>query len=343
MRLAKTFIIIFGLIGALALPPVLEAQTPPQPLARIGDQAIYEEDLLTLIGPQLWQLKNQEYEMKSKALQNFIYQRLLDQEAQRKGLSPETFFEQMVDRNLPPLSAGEVEAYYLAQKDRLDRPFQEMKPQLEQALAQARRLKAHQDFLNQLMRETGTVILLARPRVEATPDPARVQGNPDAPVTIVEFADFQCPYCQAVQQTLKEVLEKYKGKVRLGFRDFPLRPIHPNAQQAAEASRCAAEQGRFWQYHDLLYQNQARLDSDGLKDQARTVGLNVERFEACRASGKFKAAIENDLQAGSKYGVSATPTFYINGVTLSGSQPSSAFESVIESELARSVSRKPAP
>jgi protein-disulfide isomerase len=343
MRPAKTSTIVVGLLGTLALAPILGAQTEPsQPLARIGDQAIYEEDLLPSIGPQLWQLKNQEYELKSKAVQNLVYQRLLDREAQREGLSPEAFFDQMVDRNLPPPSAGEIEAYYLAQKDRFDRPFPEVKPQLEQALTQARRLKAHRDFLNQLMRDTDAVILLRSPRVEVTADPARLRGNPDAPVTIVEFADFQCPYCQAVQQTLKEVMDKYKGKLLLGFRDFPLRQIHPQAQPAAEASRCAGDQGKFWEYHDLLYQNQARLDSNGLKEQARTAGLDPERFEACVASGKFKPAIESDLQSGSKFGVSATPTFYINGVPLSGAQPASAFESIIESELADATSKKAA-
>jgi protein-disulfide isomerase len=140
-----------------------------------------------------------------------------------------------------------------------------------------------------------------------------------------------------------KVLDKYKGKVRFGFRDFPLRQIHPQAEQAAEASRCAADQGKFWEYHDLLYSNQPRLDSDSLREHARSAGLDPERFGTCLASGKFVAPIESDLQAGVVAGVSATPTFYINGVPLVGVQSASAFEKIIDSELAEAASRTARP
>ena len=147
--------------------------------------------------------------------------------------------------------------------------------------------------------------------MEVTADPMRLRGNPDAPVTIVEFSDFQCPYCQIAQATVKELLEKYKGKVRLGFRDLPLRQIHPQAQLAAEASRCAAEQGKFWEYHDLLFAGQ-KLDTAGLTAHAGNAGLDVERFEGCLKSEKYTPMIENDLQMGMKAGVTGTPAFFIN-------------------------------
>src|SRR5207248_7387765 len=143
---------------------------------------------------------------------------------------------------------------------------------------QARKQKACQDYLYQLQNRGEVTILLSRPRVDVAPDPLRVKGEANAPITIVEFADFQCPYCGSVQPALSSVLEKYKGKVRFGFRDFPLRQIHPQAQPAAEASRCAGDQGKFWEYHDLLYSNQSRLDSNGLAEHARTAGLDIERF-----------------------------------------------------------------
>jgi len=138
-------------------------------------------------------------------------------------------------------------------------------------------------------------------------------------------------------------LNRYRGKVRLGFRDFPLRQIHARAELAAEASRCAGEQGKFWEYHDLLYSNQARLDPDALQEHSRSIGLDEERFRACLESGKFVSPIEGDLQEGAKYGVSATPTFYINGVVLVGNQPVSAFENIIDSELAKIGLETPPP
>jgi protein-disulfide isomerase len=338
MHRAKSWKII---TAAVALASALSAQTstPREPVARIGDQAIYDDDLLPSISGQLWQLKNQEYDLKTKALVNIVNQRLLEAAAKSKGLSTDAFLEQTVDRNVPPPSTAEIEAYYLAQKDRLNRPLNEVRPQLEQALAQAKRQQARQDYIDQLRKSSGVAILLRRPKIEVTADPARMRGNPNAPITIVEFGDFQCPFCQAVQPTLKAVMDKYQGKVRLGFRDFPLRQIHPQAQQAAEAGRCAGEQGKFWEYHDLLYANQGRLDPNGLKEYAHTAALDVERFDACLAGGKFKPQIESDLQSGTGAGVTGTPGFYINGVPLTGAQPFSEFEKIIDSQLAESESK----
>jgi protein-disulfide isomerase len=330
------------LVAILALAPGLYAQAnaPRQPVARVGDQTIYEEDLLPSIGAQLFQLRNQEFELKSKALKSVIAQRLMEAEAKKKGLSADAYLVESVDKNVPAPGASEIEAYYLAQKDRINQPLDKVRPQIEQALTQAKRQQARQDYLEQLQSRGDVTILLSRPKVDVSPDPLRVKGNPDAPVTIVEFADFQCPYCGTVQPALKSVLEKYQGKVRFGFRDFPLRSIHPQAQMAAEASHCAGEQGKFWEYHDLLYANQSRLDQAGLTDQARTAGLDVERFGSCLTSGKFKAQIDIDLQAGTISGVSGTPAFFINGVLLSGAQPASAFESIIDSGLAETSAKK---
>jgi protein-disulfide isomerase len=341
MRLAKSWEIVAAVV---TFTSVLGAQTNPprEPVARIGDQPIYDEELLPSITGQLWQLKNQEYDLKIKALESLLNQRTLQAAAKSKGLSNDAFLEQTVDRNVPAPSAAEVEAYYFAQKDRINQPLNEIRPQLERALVQAKRQQARQEYIDQLRKSSGVVVLLHRPKIEVTADPARMRGNPDAPVTIVEFGDFQCPYCRAVQPTLKEVMDKYPGKVRLGFRDFPVRQIHPQAQQAAEAGRCAAEQGKFWEYHDLLYANQAKIDLNSLKEQARTAALDLERFNSCLAGGKFKPQIESDLQSGTGVGVTGTPAFYINGVPLSGAQPAYEFQKIIDSQLKELESKKPA-
>jgi protein-disulfide isomerase len=204
---------------------------------------------------------------------------------------------------------------------------------------QAKRQQARQEYINSLRQKAEIALLLARPKIDVAVDPFRLRGNPKAPVTIVEFSDFQCPYCRAAQPTIKKVLDTYKDKVRLGYRDFPLKQIHAQAEQAAGASRCAAEQSRFWEYHDLLYANQAKLDQAGLTEYARTAGLDVDRFSTCLVLGKFKVPIESDIQAGIKAGVSGTPAFYINGIFLSGTQPVSAFEKVIDAELAATRSQ----
>ncbi len=342
MKLPRFVIAMVLFIGGVAVFPAPGQQlVHGQPVARIDDQAVYEEDLQPIIAGQLLQLRNREYELKSKALEALLRQRLVETDAKKKGLSVEALFEQ-VERNQPPWDMGELQGFYLAQRERFNKPLAEIKQDVEKAFLAAKRQQAREEYVDKLWQTSGVVVLIARPKVELAVDPARLRSDPDAPVTIVEFADFQCPHCRTVEPVLTQVIEKYKGKVRLGFRDFPLRSIHPQAQAAAEASRCAAEQGKFWEYHEALFANQTRLNPDTYRELARSAGLDRERFDACLTSGKFTAQIESDVQSAIASGVSGTPAFYINGVALAGSQPAAAFERIIESELKRLASSAPA-
>jgi protein-disulfide isomerase len=159
-------------------------------------------------------------------------------------------------------------------------------------------------------------------------------GPADAPVTIVEFSDFQCPYCKTFRdQTLNALLEEYGDQVRFVFRDFPLNQIHPYAQKAAEAAECANEQGKYWEMHDLLFANSPNLGVDALKGFAEQLGLDTEQFNECLDSGRYADEVTADLQEGMSYGVSGTPTFFINGVRLVGAQPLANFQAIIDQEL----------
>jgi protein-disulfide isomerase len=302
-------------------------------VAVVGGEYIYEEDLLPLVQAQLLPLENQEYEIKRAALDRLVMQRLVEAAARSKGVPAERLLEQEVDARVGEPTDGEVEAFYLAQKDRIGAPLEAIRPQLRQALKQAKIQQARQGYVERLRKEADVAILLRPPRVSVGYDESRLRGDASAPVIIVEFSDFQCPYCRTVVPTLKALLAKYAGRVSLAYRDFPLREIHPQAQQAAEAARCAGEQSKFWEYHDLLYAAGAKLDAGSLAGYARSLGLDAQRFTSCLTSGKFKQAVEEDLQAGSKAGVNGTPAFFINGIFLSGAQPASAFEKIIEAEL----------
>jgi protein-disulfide isomerase len=189
------------------------------------------------------------------------------------------------------------------------------------------------ELLKSLQEHDGTPILLQPSKVHVTYDPARLRGSPQAPVMIVEFSDFQCPFCRKVQTTLKNLLEEYQGRVTLAYRDFPLRGLHSQAELAAEASRCAVEQGKFWEYHDLLFVNPNKLNPAGLKEMAQSLGLNEKQFEACLSSGKYAKQVEQDLQDGIRAGVEGTPAIFINGILLSGAQPEATFEKIIQVEL----------
>jgi protein-disulfide isomerase len=171
-------------------------------------------------------------------------------------------------------------------------------------------------------------------KVEVTYDAARLRGSPQAPVMIVEFSDFQCPFCRSVQNTLKTLLVKYGGQVSLAYRDFPLRALHSESQLGAESSRCAGEQGKFWEYHDLLFANSEKLSTSRAEEFAHRLGLNPKQFASCLSSGKYRKEIEHDLQDGIRAGVEGTPGIFINGVLISGAQPQAVFEKVIEEQLA---------
>ena len=186
------------------------------------------------------------------------------------------------------------------------------------------------------------------PAAQATPKPVTIdvgdnpaKGPADAKVTIVEFSDFQCPYCSRfTTETLPQILSNYGDKVRFVFMNFPLPSIHENAQKAAEAGECANEQGAFWQFHDIMFQNQSALTVDNLKSYAAQLNLDTAKFNECLDSGKMASAVEADMTAAEKAATDAgltrfgTPAFFINGNSLSGAQPYANFKAAIDAALA---------
>jgi protein-disulfide isomerase len=326
-------------ISGLFLAAACAAQSPAPPkvlppLATVDGQAVTDEDLAPLVQSQLRPLREQEYQIKRKALDSFINQKLVEAEAKKKGLTTEKLYEQEVDSKVSTPSDQELAAIYAVQKEQINRPFEEVKAQLQQSLKRAKTQQARQEYSIRLRELSKVAILLSPPRVEVSFDPARVRGNPKARVMIVEFSDFQCPFCGQVQTTLKNVLAKHEGIVALSFRDLPVPQIHPLAEGAAEAARCAGEQGKFWEYHDLLFGEQGSLDRNGLLGKAVKLHLEAKQFEACILSEKYKPQIQQDSQEGLRAGVSGTPGFFINGVFISGAQSEATFDKIIEEQLA---------
>jgi protein-disulfide isomerase len=321
------------LLLACAINSCLLAQEGThRPVAKVAGDVIYEDDLPPLILSQLHQLRSQEYELEEEALEKVARDKLVEHEARRHSISKEALFRD-IDSTVPEPSKEEVTAFYLAQKNQIDLPFDDIRIELRKALKQAQIDDARRQYVDKLWEASEVAIFLQRSRVKVDVDQNRVRGSANAVVTIIEFADFQCPFSQKVQLALKEVMEKYSGRVRVSFRDFPLFQSHGQAMTAAQAARCAAEQGKFWEYHDMLFADPGKLSEEGLVQSARTLHLNASAFEACLASGKFKGQIETDIRAGVNTGVRATPTFFINGIQLSGAHNAHAFETIINGEL----------
>jgi protein-disulfide isomerase len=213
--------------------------------------------------------------------------------------------------------------------------FDDVRPQLKAVIQKELRAKKARDVFGALKKEAGFTMVLPGPEkkrktVDAT-GPSR--GGKTAKVTIVEFADFECPYCARAHETVMAVLKAYGDKVRIVFRHYPL-SFHPKAPKAAEATACADEQGKFWEMHDALFESQ-ELDEEALKLQAKQVGVDEAKFATCLSSGRTMPLVKRDMAAGQQAGVNGTPAFFINGFMISGAQPEEAFRKIIDAELAR--------
>jgi len=313
------------------------------PIAIVEGRPIYERDLVGAAAAQLLQARQQEYKIASEALNALILQKVVENEAKKQGISVERLYEKEVDSKIPEPSDDEARGYYLAVKGQTTLPFEQIKSQVKRLLKNAEVQQARARYADSLRGNAEVAVFLQPPAVElGENDPARIEGNPTAPISIVEFADFQCPYCGRVEPTLAAILKKYDSKVKLAFRDFPLSSIHPYAEGAAEASRCAEAMGKFWPMHDAMYANQSKLTQADLIKTAGSLGMDESAFSACLKSGKYKPAIQQDVAAGLRVGVTGTPAFFINGRYLSGSVPEAQFDQIIDSELSQLASSQPA-
>jgi protein-disulfide isomerase len=288
---------------------------------------------MSVAGASLLEARNQEYKLKKEALDTLVRKKLVEAEAKKRGLSVDELLANEVDSKIPEPSDDEAKGYYLAVKNGATASFDAVKQQVKQMIRNAEIQQARQKYEDSLRVNSEILVLMQPPSSQVDYDPARVKGDPNAPVTMIEFADFQCPYCQKTEATVNALLAKYKGRVKLAFLDFPLNEIHPQAAQAAEASHCAGEQGKFWEYHDSLFAEQSKLDEKSLISRAQSLHLDESAFRSCLMSGKFKELVEANRRQGARFGVAGTPAYFINGVFMSGAQPQAEFEKIIDNEL----------
>jgi len=308
-----------------------------EPLAEVNGETITTEELNRALGAKLAKLEEQIYDLKRRELDSLVEQRLFAQEAAKRKISIAALLDAEVTAKVGLVTEKEIDDFYQANKARIRGDEVDVRQKIR-AFLQQQKLASQRELFVQSLRTQGKVVVHLQPppviRVQVSTEGAPVRGAADAPVTIVEFSDFECPFCKQTQPTLKQLLERYPGKVRLAYRDFPLDSIHPQARRAAEAARCAQDQGKFWEYHDVLFTQSPQLALEDLRRHAGQVGLDVTKFDGCLAAGVHKATVQRDLDEGNRLGITGTPAFFINGRTLSGAQPLEAFTRLIEQELA---------
>ena len=278
------------------------------------------------------------YQNRRNMLEQVMGEILIENAAKAAGQSVDDYLAQDAAKRATPVTDAEVAQFYEMNKDRAQgRSLQDLGGQIKDFLEAQRKLQMRAQLVEELKVAGGASlkVLLDPPRYNvAVLDHDPVRGNVKAPVTIIEFSDYQCPFCARVVPTLTQVQQAYGDKVRIVFKDFPL-PNHAEAPKAAEAAHCAGEQGKYWELHDAMFANQRSLFVPTLKETARKLGLDGAKFDACLDSGKHAESVRTDYSLGESMGVNSTPTVYINGRALVGAQPFEAFKQIIDEELAR--------
>ena len=310
------------------------------PIAELNGEMIQQDEIDKGIAVQLGKLQEQIYTLRRQRIEPVIRERLLAQEAARRGVSVPKLIDAEVTSKVSLISEEEVEKAFQATRGRQKGDVDETaaRDQIRTQLQSQKIAAQREEFIQSLRKAAKVVIRLEPPpvaRVNVSTDGAPVRGAVAAPVTIVEFSDFHCPFCKRVLPTLKQVEEKYGEKVKLVFRNYPLDQLHPGARRAHEAAGCAHEQGKFWAYHDILFEKPPSSSDDHLKAYAESVGLDVARFDACLKSGTRKTVVQTDVEDGGRLGINGTPSFFINGQLLSGAAPLETFVRLIDAELER--------
>jgi protein-disulfide isomerase len=304
-------------------------------VATVGNHKITEQEVDAKLKSQLAAWQSRLYELRKQAIESIADEYLLKEAAKKANLSIAEYMKREADNKAGAhVTEAEAKQYYDEHKAQIGQPFDKIKDPLISALERQKVREQRQTLLDKLRAHQKVKILLEPPRVEVASAGHPNWGNKNAPVKIVEFGDFQCPFCRRAEGTLKAIRSKYGDKIQLVYMDFPL-GIHPHAFEAAEAARCAEEQNKFWQYHDALFADQSKLAPTDLKATAVRLGLKKTEFDTCLDHGKYEAAIRKDVAEAMKLGVTGTPTFFINGRELVGAQPDEAFDEVITDELAR--------
>ncbi len=340
-----------SVVGALALTLILAAcegkaskpnlvtkEAPrPEVLAKINGKEITEDMLIGDAKMDFFELKKREYDLRKERLKKVMTEELIGAEAKKANLSTEEFIDKKVVKGEIKISDADFNKFV---KDR-QIPEKQINPQIKERIFAFMKGQKRQDiidaYVNGLTKSNPVEVYFQKPKmdvqIEVGQSPAF--GSEKAAVTIIEYSDFQCPFCSRGAQTVSEIKKKYGSKVRVAFKHFPL-PMHPEARPASEASMCINEQSsdKFWKFHDLLFKDQKKMSDADLEGHAKAVGADLAKFKECFSSKKYADFVQKDMDGGEKVGVRSTPTFFINGQMVAGALPFNEFAEMIDEELA---------
>lgn len=340
-----------SLVGALMLTSLVACskgnsspsylfKPAPQPgiAAKVGSTEISNKELVDGIESEIYEAEAKLFELKFNRLKSILLQRYMDADPRKKNLSNDEFLEKFIAKDVK-ITAKEIDAFIKQQNIPKEHINDQVKEKISNYLGMERKKEAVEKWIAEQTKKTPVEVYIPKPRrptFEVTVGNAPTFGPKTAKVTIIEFSDFQCPFCAKGADVLTELKKKYGNKIQVAFKNYPL-PFHNHAEIAAVAGLCANEQStnHFWKMHDEMFKNQDSLSADGLKKLARTIGLKMDAFEKCLTENRHIAQVRADMEEGKKINVKSTPTFFVNGQLIAGAQPLEVFSQIIDEELAK--------
>jgi len=305
---------------------------------KIGDIKVTNAEIMDGIEADLFEAERKVFEIKFNRFKSIILQKLMDKDPRKKGLSNDEYLDKYIASKIT-ISEKQVDQFITEQNMPSEHINPEVREKIKNFLGMEKKKVAVDSWLAEQTQKNSVEVYIPKPRrptfaVEAGDAP--FMGDKNAKVTIVEFSDFQCPYCAKGADILKQIKKKYGSKVKVVFKNFPL-PFHTHAEKAAAASLCANEQGTdyFWKLHDEMFAHQDSLDAEGLKKAASKIGLKADRFTKCLDENKYVTQVRAQMDEGRSFKVKSTPTFFVNGQLINGAQPLDVFSEIIDEQLAQ--------
>jgi len=332
----KIQILLISLLAFISTPSFAAKNSDNRAAAVIDNQIITYQQVVDNIADKLYEAEMKVYEVKLNQLNSMLLMRLIESNPLSKGLKPQEFLDKFVIKSRA-ISENDIQLFIKSKQIPQEQINPELKEKVRSYLQTENARKAVSKWFAIQSKEHGVVVNLAkpqRPRLKVPIGDSPTLGNENAEITIIEYSDFQCPYCAAAESTIKRLQKDYPGKIKLVYKNFPL-GFHGEAFSAAEAGLCAHEQSNdyFWQLHDLMFADPKGLKRAGLKSKATKLGLDAAKFEQCMDSKKYFSQVNRDIAEGQRFGVNSTPIFFINGIVVRGNKDYKEFTDIIDAEL----------
>ena len=299
-------------------------------VAEIDGAKITLGDLEQKHASALFQARTSYYDLQRKVIQTYIDDYLLEQQAKKEGLTVTALLEKHVNSKIDQDPSEEALRLFYEGIETTD-PYEVVRGKILDTLRQRRTAKAKSEYMQSLRSQSTLILRLPPPRAAISMKDVPVRGDAKAPLTLVEFADYECPYCQQIHPVLQRLQKEFAGRIRFAFKDYPL-PMHPNAPKAAEATHCAGAQGKYWEYHDALFERK-QFSPESLKSYAKDLKLDTSKFNACLDSGQMSGIVNTHAAEAQSLVLQGTPTFLVNGRLLTGDLSFEKIRAAILEEL----------